>query len=96
VSPRDPSPADPGPPPLRPFGLVLHRDGSWTHEAVAITHPRLRAAFDQVVASPEITASLEKRGARPIRLSIPETEALVARDIDRWTPLIRSAGIRAD
>lgn len=39
----------PGPPPLRPFGLVLHRDGSWTHEGVPVTHPGLRAAFDRSV-----------------------------------------------
>lgn len=39
----------PGPPPLRPFGLVLHRDGSWSHEGVSITHPRLRAVFDRSV-----------------------------------------------
>jgi hypothetical protein len=38
-----------GPPPLSPFGLVLHRDGRWTHEGVPITHPRLRAAFDRSV-----------------------------------------------
>jgi hypothetical protein len=38
-----------GPPPLRPFGLVLHRDGSWTHEGVAIRNRRLRAAFDRAV-----------------------------------------------
>jgi hypothetical protein len=28
---------------------VLHRDGSWTHEGLPITHPRLRAAFDRSV-----------------------------------------------
>jgi hypothetical protein len=39
----------PGPPPLAPFGLVLHHDGSWTHEGHAVTHPRLRAAFDRSV-----------------------------------------------
>jgi hypothetical protein len=39
----------PGPPPLAPFGLVLHHDGSWTHEGQAVTHPRLRAAFDRSV-----------------------------------------------
>ena len=38
-----------GPPPLRPFGLVLHHDGSWTHEGHPVTHPRLRAAFDRSV-----------------------------------------------
>jgi tripartite-type tricarboxylate transporter receptor subunit TctC len=57
---------------------------------------RLRADFDRVVASPEMAASLEKRGARPIRLSVPETEALVARDIDRSIQLIRSAGLTVD
>ncbi len=32
-----------------PFGLVLHHDGTWTHEGHAITHERLRAAFDRGV-----------------------------------------------
>jgi len=39
----------PGPSPLRPFGLVLHRDGSWTHEGVAVRNRKLRAAFDRGV-----------------------------------------------
>ena len=39
----------PGPPPLRPFGLVLHHDGSWTHEGVPLLNRRLRAAFDRAV-----------------------------------------------
>jgi len=39
-----------GPPPLRPFGLVLHHDGSWTHEGCPITHAKLRAHFDRSVA----------------------------------------------
>jgi hypothetical protein len=43
------APAAPGPPPLRPFGLVLHHDGRWTHEGVAIANARLRAAFDRGV-----------------------------------------------
>ncbi len=41
--------AQPGPPPLRPFGLVLHHDGRWTHEGVPITNTKLRAAFDRSV-----------------------------------------------
>jgi len=41
--------SDGGPPPLRPFGLVLHHDGSWTHEGVPIRNARLRAAFDRSV-----------------------------------------------
>ena len=39
----------PGAPPLRPFGLVLHHDGSWSHEGVAVRNRKLRAAFDRGV-----------------------------------------------
>jgi hypothetical protein len=39
---------------------------------------------------------LEKRGAFPMRLPAREAEALVASDIEKWTRLIRSAGISAD
>ena len=37
------------PPQLSPFGLVLHHDGSWTHEGHPLTHERLRTAFDRGV-----------------------------------------------
>jgi len=43
------APAAPGPPPLRPFGLVLHHDGRWSHEGDPILNARLRAAFDRSV-----------------------------------------------
>jgi len=39
----------PGPPPLHPFGLVLHHDGSWTHQGEPVLHTRLREAFDRGV-----------------------------------------------
>jgi len=39
----------PGPPPLRPFGLVLHHDGSWTHEGEPIRHRKMRRHFDRHV-----------------------------------------------
>ena len=39
----------PGPPPLAPFGLVLHHDGRWSHEGHPILHARLREAFDRSV-----------------------------------------------
>jgi tripartite-type tricarboxylate transporter receptor subunit TctC len=60
------------------------------------TLARLRADFDKVMAQPEVAAMLEKRGATPARMSVREAEALVARDTEVWTKLIRSAGIRAD
>jgi hypothetical protein len=44
----------PGPPPLAPFGLVLHHDGRWSHEGHPITHAKLREHFDRsVVFLPE-------------------------------------------
>lgn len=45
----DGSPSRRGPPPLRPFGLVLHHDGRFTHEGVPVKNARLRAAFDRGV-----------------------------------------------
>lgn len=56
---------------------------------------RLRAEFDKVLAMPEIGSLLEKRGYRMLRLSPRQTEELVASDIEKWTQLIRAAGIRA-
>lgn len=44
-----PGAAPPGPPPLRPFGLVLHRDGRFTHEGFPIRNARLRALFERSV-----------------------------------------------
>jgi hypothetical protein len=38
-----------GPPSLAPFGLVLHHDGSWTHEGQPLRNRKLRALFDRSV-----------------------------------------------
>jgi tripartite-type tricarboxylate transporter receptor subunit TctC len=57
---------------------------------------RLREAFQKALANPEVPAMLEKRGAFPVSLPTRAAEALVANDIERWTKLIRSAGISAD
>lgn len=57
---------------------------------------RLRAEFDKVVSSPEIAAGFEKRGARALRLPLGDTEVFVAQEIDKWTQLIRGAGLAVD
>ncbi len=38
-----------GPPPLRPFGLVLRHDGRWTHEGQPISNRKIRELFDRSV-----------------------------------------------
>jgi tripartite-type tricarboxylate transporter receptor subunit TctC len=57
---------------------------------------RLREAFEKAMATAEVPAALEKRGAFPMRVAAKEAEAIVASDIQKWTKLIRSAGISAD
>jgi tripartite-type tricarboxylate transporter receptor subunit TctC len=57
---------------------------------------RLRADFAKAAQMPDVVARFEKSGATPMKLSAAETEALVKRDIEKWTKLIRAAGIRAD
>lgn len=39
----------PGPPPLRPFGLVLHHDGTFSHEGQPILNRKLREHFERSV-----------------------------------------------
>ena len=46
----EPLPEFKGPPPLRPFGLVLHHDGRFSHEGAPILNRRLREHFDRNVA----------------------------------------------
>jgi hypothetical protein len=44
-----PGTTPPGPPPLKPFGLVLHHDGVFTHEGERILNRKLREHFDRSV-----------------------------------------------
>jgi tripartite-type tricarboxylate transporter receptor subunit TctC len=88
-------------PTVRETGVIDFDMETWVGYFVRTGTPapvlaRLRAEFERAMAMPETAAALEKRGARPLRLSAHEAETLVARDIDKWAPLIRSAGISAD
>ena len=56
---------------------------------------RLRAEFAKVVAMPEVAELFAKTGGRTMKLSLAETEALLRADVERWTKLIREAGISA-
>lgn len=91
----------PSVPTVRETGALDFEMETWVGYFVRAGTPapvlaRLRADFDRVVASPEVAATLEKRGAHPVRISAPEAEKLLARDIDKWAQLIRDAGISAD
>ena len=57
---------------------------------------RLRGAFARALDHPDVVARFEKSGARVLKLSPAEAEALVTRDLDKWSRLIRAAGLKAD
>jgi tripartite-type tricarboxylate transporter receptor subunit TctC len=59
----------------------------------APTIQRLRSEFSKVVAEPEVAELFGKTGGRVMQLSAAETDALIRRDVERWTKLIREAGI---
>lgn len=54
---------------------------------------RLRAEFARVIAMPEVAELFAKTGGRIMKLSPAETEALLTRDVERWTKLIQDAGL---
>jgi tripartite-type tricarboxylate transporter receptor subunit TctC len=94
-------PYHPSVPTVRETGVADFEMETWVGYFARVGTPeaalaRLRADFDKVVAMPEVAAMLEKRGARPVRMTLREAEALVTQDREKWTRLIRNAGIRAD
>ena len=80
---------DGSPPPLGPFGLVLHHDGRWTHEGVPVTNRRLREAFDRSVRflpGERVFVVQLGRFRGPIEV---EEAAFFVRDFDAATGSIR-------
>jgi tripartite-type tricarboxylate transporter receptor subunit TctC len=57
---------------------------------------RLRAEMAKVMAMPDLIERFQKGGGTAMKLSTPETEALVKRDVERWTKVLREAGIKGD
>ena len=101
VSPGARLPYHPGVPTVRETGVLDFEWETWAGYFVRAGTPpaalaKLREAFAKMVASPGMTAALEKRGVRPLRISGSDAETLLASDLDKWTRLIRSAGISAD
>ncbi len=71
-----------GPPPLEPFGLVLHHDGSWTHEGQPIRHAGLRQRFDRAVRYlPDEGVYVVQIGSYRGQIEVEEA-AFFVRDVD--------------
>ena len=54
---------------------------------------RLRSELAKVIAMPEVAEAFAKTGGRIMKLTPSETEALLKRDVERWTKLIQDAGL---
>jgi tripartite-type tricarboxylate transporter receptor subunit TctC len=57
---------------------------------------KLREVFAKVVAMPEVAELFAKTGGTTLRLSEAETEALITREVARWTAALKDAGITAE
>ncbi len=78
-----------GAPPLRPFGLILHHDGRWSHEGVPILNRRLSEAFDRgVLYLPDVGKYVVAIGRFRGEIE-PEEAAFFVREFDAQSGRIR-------
>jgi tripartite-type tricarboxylate transporter receptor subunit TctC len=58
---------------------------------------RLNAEFGKALADPEVIARIEKIGGEPLPAGKPdEVDAMLARELDRWTKLVQATGMKID
>ena len=57
---------------------------------------RLRAELAKIIATPELQETFRKAGGTPMNISVADTRTMLARDVQRWTGLIRAANISLD
>jgi tripartite-type tricarboxylate transporter receptor subunit TctC len=98
VSSRDRQAMHPDVPSVTETGVAALDMESWFGLFAPAATPapalaRLRDEFARVVAMPEVAALFAKTGGRIMKLSLLETEALLKRDVERWTKLIQDAGL---
>ncbi len=57
---------------------------------------RLRQALARVIAQPDLIDIFRKAGGKPLALGPTETLALVQRDVERWSQLVRTLDIKPE
>ena len=57
---------------------------------------RLRNELTKLISQPDLQDIFRSRGGKPLNLNAAQTKALVQRDVERWTKLVRDIGIKAD
>jgi tripartite-type tricarboxylate transporter receptor subunit TctC len=57
---------------------------------------KLRADFAKVAALPDVQEALARAGGKPMALIGDEARAVVQRDVEHWSKLVKTLGIRAE
>ena len=95
------NPLHPQVPTVRETGAAALELESWFGYFVPARTPkaeqmRLQQEMALLMKSPDLIERFEKAGGKPMALVGDEAKALVRRDVERWTKLIRDIGIKAD
>jgi tripartite-type tricarboxylate transporter receptor subunit TctC len=92
----------PDAPTMAEAGFAESQVISWYAFMVAAGTPRavitrLNAEFAKALADPEVQARIEKIGGEPLPAGKPEeVDAMVARELERWTKLVQATGLKID
>ena len=86
---------------LRETGVAALELESWFGFFVPARTPkpelaRLQQELATVMKSPDVMERFEKAGGKPMALVGDDAKAVVKRDVERWTRLIRDANIKAE
>ncbi|HEV7802644.1 MAG TPA: tripartite tricarboxylate transporter substrate-binding protein, partial [Burkholderiales bacterium] len=101
VTTRNRISALPDTPTMKDQGVDM-ASGSWQGVVVPAKTPKeivdkLYAALIKVMAQPEVRKRLEDGGAQVVTSAAPEEFGrLIARETDRWTKVIKDAGVTAE
>ena len=57
---------------------------------------RLRIELARVIAAPDVVETFRKAGGKPLALSDAATRALVQRDVERWSRLVRELDLKPE
>jgi tripartite-type tricarboxylate transporter receptor subunit TctC len=101
VSSRGRQPVHPNVPSVMETGVAQLDMESWFGLFAPAATPapvlaRLRAEMAKVMVMPDIVDRFQKGGGTAMKLGTADTEALVKREVERWTKVIREAGIKGD
>jgi tripartite-type tricarboxylate transporter receptor subunit TctC len=94
------NPMHPQVPTVQESGIALQLESWFGLFAPAKTPPevlqKLRAGFAKMAAEPEVQETLAKGGGKPLALVGDDARAVVRRDVEHWSRLVKTLAIRAE